>query len=164
MQTSTVTSNSRPAWPTDCPWFAYRNAATDLAALCGDGRMEDRTSGVAAVVVGAALAVVGLFEFVRPGLAAVPFEPFATGALVVAAGVVLAAAGGLATGAGGDPLALRAATMVGLGTLALAVVQSESLLFGGVFWLALVAAALVAAGAYRTWDLLGREAGGTESG
>ena len=126
--------------------------------------MEGRTSGVAAVVVGAALAVVGLFEFVRPGLAVVPFEPFATGALVVAAGVVLAAAGGLATAAAGDPLALRTATMVGLGTLALAVVQSESLLFGGVFWLALVAAALVAAGAYRTWDLVGREAGGTERG
>jgi len=77
-------------------------------------------------------------------------DPFATGALVVAAGVALVVAGGLAASTGLDHLALRIATGVGAATLLLAVASPASLQFGGVFWLALVAAGLVGAGAIRT--------------
>lgn len=116
--------------------------------------MDDRLAGLAAVVTGAALTVVGTVEYALPGVAPPPFEPFTTGVLVVAAGVLLVVAGGLAFRHRFDTLALRSGTGVGVVTLALAVLQPDSLLFGGVFWLALVAAGLVTAGAYRTVALV----------
>jgi hypothetical protein len=112
--------------------------------------MDDRLTGVVAAVVGAAIVTVGTVEYVSPGLAAEPLDPLATGALVVATGLSLLAAGLLSVAAGVDHPALRAATGVGLFALALAVLSPDALLFGGVFWLALVAAALVGVGAYRT--------------
>ncbi|WP_336135769.1 hypothetical protein [Natronomonas amylolytica] len=112
--------------------------------------MDDRLAAVAAVVVGIALAVVGLFEYVLSGRSVPPYEPLATGVLVVVSGLLLLVAGLVALRAALDALSLRAATVVGLLALLLAVFQPESLLFGGVFWLGLVAAGLIAAGAYRT--------------
>ena len=112
--------------------------------------MDDRLTGAAGIVVGAGLAAVGIAEYVAPGFAQPPYDPFATGALVVFAGVSLVAAGALALSAALDPLALRAAAGVGAVTLLLAVLYPASLLFGGVFWLAMVGAGLVGAGAYRT--------------
>lgn len=112
--------------------------------------LDDRLAGVTAVVVGVALAAVGTLEYVVPGVAPPPFEPIATGVLVTGSGVLLAVAGGLAVRDRLDNLALKSGTGVGLVTLALAVLQPDSLLFGGVFWLALVAAGLVTAGVYRT--------------
>lgn len=112
--------------------------------------MDDRLGAVAAVLVGGALAVVGAAEYVAPGLAPPSLDPLVTGVLVAGGGLLLLAAGGLALSTPADPLSLRAATAVGLVTLALAVLQPGSLLFGGVFWLALVATGLIAAGAYGT--------------
>lgn len=116
--------------------------------------MDDRLAGLTAIVVGSALTAVGTVEYVRLGVAPPPFEPFTTGVLVVTSGVMLVVAGGLAFHHRLDTLALRSGTGVGLVTLALAVLQPESLLFGGVFWLALVAAGLVTAGTYRTIALV----------
>ena len=112
--------------------------------------MDERLAGVAAAVVGGSLAAVGVAEYLAPGFPPPPPEPFATGALVVAAGVALFGAGVLGTRASLDHLALRIATVIGLLTLALAVLQPEALRFGGVFWLAMVFAAIVGAGASRT--------------
>ena len=112
--------------------------------------MDDRLPGVAAAAVGVAVAAVGTVEYVVPGFGAPSPEPLATGALVVATGLSLVVAGALAAASRLDHLALRAATAVGLSALALAVLYPEALLFGGVFWLALVAAGLVGAGTYRT--------------
>lgn len=112
--------------------------------------MDDRLAAVAAIVVGTAVAAVGTLEYVLPGYAPPPLEPFVSGLLVVGAGLFLLVAGLAAARTAADSLALRAATAVGVGTLFLAVIQPEALLFGGVFWLALVAFGLVAAGAYRT--------------
>lgn len=112
--------------------------------------VADRAAGLTAALVGVALAVVGLAEYVVAGGAPPPIEPLATGTLVVVAGALLVVAGGLAVSADLDHLALRAGTGVGVVTLALAVFVPESLLFGGVFWLALVAFGLITAGTYRT--------------
>jgi hypothetical protein len=112
--------------------------------------MDDRLAGLAAMVVGASLAAVGAAEYLRPGLGAVLSDPFATGVLVVGAGTALFGAGAVAVRAALDHLALRIVTAVGLFTLALAVLQPAALEFGGVFWLAMVSAGLVVAGAYRT--------------
>ena len=112
--------------------------------------MDDRVTGAVAVLVGAALAAVGTAEYVLPGLVPPPLDPFASGVLVVATGLLLAVAGALAVSAHLDHLALRAATGVGVVALVVALRLPEALLFGGVFWLALVAAGLVGAGAYRT--------------
>lgn len=119
---------------------------------------RSRYTAVSAMVVGAALAVVGFVEFLRPGFSPPPMEPFATGAFVVAAGVVLVAAGWLAYDAAVDHLALRLTTLVGLVALALAVFYPASLLFGGVFWLSMVLVGFVAAGAYRTYAVSRRSA------
>lgn len=115
------------------------------------GGMDDRLAGVAAIVVGVAVAVVGATEYVLPGLAPPLGEPLATGVFVVGTGVLLVVAGGMATRNGVDTPALRATAFVGLATLALAVVQPDSLLFGGVFWLGMVAVAFAALGTYRTF-------------
>ncbi|WP_254841086.1 hypothetical protein [Natronomonas marina] len=112
--------------------------------------MDDRLAGVAAAVVGVALVAVGIAEYVAPGFPPPPPEPLATGVLVVGAGLALLAAGTLAVRTGLDHLALRIATGLGLLALALAVLQPSALLFGGVFWLGLVFAVLVGAGAVRT--------------
>jgi hypothetical protein len=112
--------------------------------------MDDRLTGALAGFVGLALAVAGTGAYLLPGVAAASFDPFATGLLVVAAGLALLVAGILAARAALDHLALRAATGVAAAALLLAATHPESLLFGGVFWLALVAAGLVTAGAYRT--------------
>jgi hypothetical protein len=112
--------------------------------------MDERLAGVAAAVVGGSLAAVGVAEYLAPGFPPPPPEPFATGALVVAAGGALAGAGLTAVRASLDHLALRISTAVGLLTLALGVLQPGALRFGGVFWLAMVFTGLVAAGSYRT--------------
>ena len=112
--------------------------------------MDDRLAGLAAMVVGASLAAVGAAEYLRPGLGSPLDEPFPTGVLVVGSGVVLSGAGAVAFRAALDHLALRIVTAVGLFTLALGVLQPTALRFGGVFWLAMVSAGLVVAGAYRT--------------
>jgi hypothetical protein len=111
--------------------------------------VDDRLTGVAALAVGAALALVGSAEYLLPGTPP-PAEPFATGVLVVGAGLALVGAGGVATRTGLDHLALRLGTGVGVAALALAVLAPAALLFGGIFWLGLVFAALVAAAAART--------------
>lgn len=116
--------------------------------------MDDRLAGVAATVVGVAVAVVGAAEFVRPGLARPPEEPLVTGLFVVATGALLVTAGGVAVLNGLDTPALRATALVGLATLALAVVQPGALLFGGVFWLGMIAVAFAALGTYRTFAAL----------
>jgi hypothetical protein len=112
--------------------------------------MDDRFANVAAVLVGTALAVVGLAEYVLPGRSVPPYEPLATGVLVVASGLLLVVAGGAAIKAALETISLRAATVVGSVALLLAVFQPESLLFGGVFWLGLVSTGLIGAGTYRT--------------
>jgi hypothetical protein len=112
--------------------------------------VDDRLTGVAALAVGAALAVVGSFEYMLPGTPPPPAEPFATGVLVVGAGLALVGAGGVATRTGLDHLALRLGTGVGVATLALAVLAPTTLRFGGVFWLGLLFAALIAAAAAST--------------
>jgi len=111
---------------------------------------DNPVAGVAAAVVGAALAVVGSLEYVRPGVRSVPAEPFATGVLVVVAGIALLGAGSLAVRESLDHLALRIGTVVGVLTLALAVFQPTALVFGGVFWLGLLFSALIALAAART--------------
>lgn len=116
--------------------------------------MDDRLAGVAAIVVGIAVVAVGVAEFVLPGLAPPPWEPLATGVFVTGTGASLVAAGGVAVRHGLDTPALRATAMVGLATLALAVVRPGALVFGGVFWLGMVAAGFAALGAYRTFDAL----------
>ncbi|QLD84283.1 hypothetical protein HWV23_00695 [Natronomonas halophila] len=113
--------------------------------------MDDRLAALAAVLVGASLAVVSLAEYVLPGRSVPPYEPLTTGILVLISGLLLLAAGGMAAKEALDTLALRAATSVGLVTLLLAVLQPTSLLFGGVFWLGLVSATLIGAGTYRTF-------------
>lgn len=112
--------------------------------------MDDRVTGAVAVLVGLALAVVGTREYLLPGLVPPPLDPFTSGVLVVATGLLLVVAGALAVSARLDHLALRTVTGVGVIALTLAVRVPEALLFGGVFWLALVAVGLVGAGAYRT--------------
>ena len=112
--------------------------------------MDDRLTGAVAGFVGLALAVAGTVEYLLAGVGAAPFDPFASGLLVVATGLALLVAGALAYRATLDHLALRAATGVAAAALVLASTYPDSLLFGGVFWLALVAAGLVVAGAYRT--------------
>ena len=112
--------------------------------------MDDRVTGAVAVAVGLALAAIGTAKYVLSGLVPPPVDPFATGVLVVATGLLLAVAGAIGISAGIDHLALRTATGVGAVTLLLAASLPEALLFGGVFWLALVAVGLVGAGAYRT--------------
>ena len=77
-------------------------------------------------------------------------DPFVTGVLVVATGTSLFGAGVVGFRASLDHPALRISTAIGVVTLALAVLQPESLRFGGVLWLALVSMGLVGAGAYRT--------------
>jgi len=111
--------------------------------------MDSRFTALVAVAVGVSVAALGAVRYLSAG-APPPFDPFATGAFVVVTGVLLTAAGGLALSKGLDHLALRAATAVGAVTLLLAAFSPGSLRFGGVFWLALVACALVGAGAYRT--------------
>ena len=101
-------------------------------------------------MVGALLAAVGTLEYVLAGLSVPPYDPLATGAFVVGAGGSLCVAGGLAFPNRLDHLALRLATAAGMGTLALAVLNPESLLFGGIFWLAMVSAGVVGVGSYRT--------------
>ena len=112
--------------------------------------MDDRLAALAAVLVGASLVAVGAAEYLRPGLGSVLSDPFATGVLVAGSGAVLFGAGVVAFRAALDHLALRIITAVGLLTLALAVLQPAALEFGGVFWLAMVTAGLVVAGASRT--------------
>ncbi|MFQ3319639.1 MAG: hypothetical protein ACI8UR_001194 [Natronomonas sp.] len=112
--------------------------------------MDDRLSAAIAMLVGGAVAAIGTAEFLVAGFAPPPFDPFVTGLLVVGTGALLLLSGVLAFREALDHLALRAATAVGVLTLILAVLQPRSLRFGGVFWLALVSAGLVAAGAYRT--------------
>jgi hypothetical protein len=112
--------------------------------------MDDRLAAVAAIVVGVAVAAVGTAEYLLPGLAPPPMDPFATGAFVVGTGVSLCVAGTVAFLNRLDHLALRLATAAGVGTLALAVLSPESLLFGGIFWLAMVSAGVVGVGSYRT--------------
>ncbi|WP_178917218.1 hypothetical protein [Natronomonas gomsonensis] len=113
--------------------------------------MDSRLTAAVAVVVGVAVAALGAIRYLSAG-APPPFDPFATGIFVVGTGVLLVVAGGLAFANALDHLALRAATGVGAVTLLLAAFSPGSLRFGGVFWLALVAFALVGAGAYRTVD------------
>jgi hypothetical protein len=110
--------------------------------------MDSRLTAAVAVGVGVAVATLGAIRYLSAG--APPFDPFATGIFVVGTGVLLVVAGGLAFANALDHLALRAATAVGAVTLLLAAFSPGSLRFGGVFWLALVAFALVGAGAYRT--------------
>lgn len=112
--------------------------------------MDDRLVGATAAAVGLALVGAGTVAYVLPGLAAPPWDPLATGALVVLTGLLLVVAGTTAVAGSRDDLALRATTGVGLVTLALVVAAPAALRFGGVLWLALVAVGLVAAGAYRT--------------
>jgi ABC-type cobalamin transport system permease subunit len=112
--------------------------------------MDSRLPAVAALLIGAALAVVGAAEYVRPGLDVPPYDPLATGLFVVGTGLALVVAGAVAASQRLDHLALRLAAGIGLLTLALAVFSPDSLRFGGVFWLGMVFFALVAAGAYRT--------------
>ena len=112
--------------------------------------MDSRFAAVAALVVGVSVALVAGVEYVLGGLDTAPFDPFATGVFVVVAGLLLTGSGALALSAKIDHLALRAATVVGVFTLAAVVFQPEILLFGGVFWLALVSFGLIAAGSYRT--------------
>jgi hypothetical protein len=112
--------------------------------------MDDRLAGVAAAVVGAALVAVGTLEYGRPGGPPPPGEPFATGLLVVTAGVSLLAAGVIAVLSGIDHLALRLGSGIGLVTLAIAVLAPPALLFGGVFWLGLLFAAVIVVAATRT--------------
>jgi hypothetical protein len=111
--------------------------------------MDSRLTAAVATAVGVAVAALGVVRYLSAG-APPPYDPFATGLFVVGTGLLLAAAGGLALSKGLDHLALRAATAVGAVTLLLAAFSPGSLRFGGVFWLALVAFALVGAGAYRT--------------
>ena len=113
--------------------------------------MDDRLAGLAAMVVGASLAAVGAAEYLRPGLGAVLSDPFATGVLVVGAGTALFGAGAVAVRAALDHLALRISAAVGVLALALGVLQPDALLFGGVFWLALLLGGVVVAGTYRTF-------------
>lgn len=112
--------------------------------------MDDRFAGVAAALVGSGLTAVTGVEFVVAGYPPPPAEPFVTGVLVGGAGLLLTAAGVVAAASSLDSLALRGASGVGLAGLALAVLQPGALRFGGVFWLGLVVAVLVAAGAGRT--------------
>lgn len=112
--------------------------------------MDDRLPGLAALLVGIALAVVGATEYVVT--APPPWDPFATGVFVVGTGVLAALAGGVALRTGRDAPSVRATALVGLATLALAVVRPAALTFGGVFWLAMVAVAFAALGAYLTVD------------
>lgn len=116
--------------------------------------MDDRLAGVSAIVVGVAVVVVGVVEFVAPGLAGPLGEPLVTGAFVVGTGVLLVAAGAVGVREGLDTPALRATALVGLATLALAVVRPDALLFGGVFWLGMVAVAFAGLGTYRTFAAL----------
>lgn len=116
--------------------------------------MDDRIVAVAAVLVGVAVTVVGALEYVLPGFAPPPYDPFVTGVFVVVAGLLLAGAGSVAALNALDHLALRSATGVGLFALLLAVYSPDSLLFGGVFWFGMVVLALVALGAYRTAKLV----------
>jgi hypothetical protein len=112
--------------------------------------MDDRVVGTVAAAVGFALVAAGIVTYVLPGLRTPVAEPLATGVLVATTGVLLLVAGLTAIAARLDDLALRITTAVGAITLALAVAAPGSLEFGGVLWLALVAVALVGAGAYRT--------------
>ena len=114
---------------------------------------RSRYTAISAMVVGAALAVVGAVEYLLAGLVPPPMEPFATGVFVVVAGGLLVVAGGLAYGAALDHLSLRLTTFVGLATLLLAVFFPDSLLFGGVVWLGMIAVGVVVVGAYRTVSL-----------
>ena len=112
--------------------------------------MAERFAGATALVVGLAVAAVAGVEYLLPGFPPPPFEPFATGVLLVGAGLVLVGAGGVAVRTGLDHLALRLGTGVGVATLALAVLAPTALRFGGVFWLGLLFATLIAAAAVRT--------------
>jgi hypothetical protein len=112
--------------------------------------MDGRLAGIAALVVGLALAAVGSLEYLLPGFPPPPPDPFATGVFVVGAGLALLGAGGVAARTGLDHLAIRLGTGVGVVTLALAVLTPTSLRFGGVFWLGLLFAAFIGAAAART--------------
>lgn len=116
--------------------------------------MDDRLAGVAATIVGVAVAAVGATEFVGPGLERPLGEPMVTGVFVVGTGILLVTAGGVAVRDRLDTPALRATALVGLVTLAIAVVRPDALLFGGVFWLGMVAVAFAALGTYRTFEAL----------
>lgn len=107
--------------------------------------MDERTGASAAVVIGFALAVVGGFEFLR-GLH-LP-DPFVSGLLVCGAGVLLVIGGGASLATGSTPTPILVGNAIGLLTLSGVVFVPASLLFGGVFWLALVAFVLVAATVY----------------
>lgn len=113
--------------------------------------MDSRLTAVVAVVAGGTLAATGTVQYVIDGLSAGGYDPLATGGFVVATGLLLAAAGGLAFVNEMDHLALRLATGIGAVTLVLTVFSPDSLVFGGVLWLAMVCFALVGAGAYRTY-------------
>ena len=110
-------------------------------------------TAISAMVVGAALALVGAVEYLLAGLVPPPIEPFATGVFVVVAGGLLVVAGWVAYDAALDHLALRLTTFVGFATLALAVFYPASLLFGGVLWLAMITVGFVAVGTYWTATL-----------
>lgn len=115
--------------------------------------MESRLAAAAALIVGASTAIAGALEYLVPNTSVAPFDPFATGLFVAAAGVLLAGAGAAALSASLDTLVLRAVTFVGVLTLIAVVFHPNTLLFGGVFWLALVSFGLVAVGSYRVFTL-----------
>lgn len=107
--------------------------------------MNDRIGAGAAVLVGIAVAIGGGLEFVR-GFH-LP-DPFVSGLFVCGAGTVLVIGGGASLLTGSTPIPLVVASVIGLFTLAGVMFVPGSLLFGGVFWLALLAFVLVAAGVY----------------
>ncbi len=112
--------------------------------------MDDPLAVVAASAVGLALLVVATAEFIVPGRASMLSEPFVSGVFLVASAVVLVATAVVVYAVDGDTRALRATAAIGLIVLGIAVLSPESLVFGGVFWLALVAFGLLAVAAYYT--------------
>ena len=111
---------------------------------------RSRYTAISAMVVGAALAVVGAVEYLLAGLVPPPMEPFATGVFVVVAGGLLVVAGWVEYRAGLDHLVLRLTIIVGFTTLVLVIFSPGSLLFGGVVWLGMIAVGAITIGVYRT--------------
>lgn len=109
--------------------------------------MDSRSTGSAAIIVGLAMVIVAGNEYFIP--LAFP-EPGVSGVFLVSAGLLLSCAGLLAILHQVSDFTLQLATAIGVLALGGVVLSPDSLLFGGIFWNAMVVFALVGAGVYPT--------------